>query len=185
MSASTLAVAAQVQAAVAALQASAADPADAVRLLAQLAVFQAPTVVSAQAGVADVAGAIGDLFRRTAVIALARASAIYQPASYDDAAALRELVTGLLDDEITLAGDQGEDASYAALRALRVAVVKDLTARGASLAPIVAFELSSPLPALAAATRLYRDPSRADQLVTQVDPVHPLFLPPDFAALAS
>jgi prophage DNA circulation protein len=171
----------------AALAGACADPADQLRLLEQLAAFTPAAPASTTpigAAVADMTDAMGDLFRRTAVIALATAATNYQPSSQTDAYAVMNTVTGLLDSEIEIAGDQGEDDSYNALRALRTAVVQDLTARGASLAPIATFKFGAPLPALYLAQRLYRDPSRADQLVTQVNPVHPLFMPARFAALA-
>jgi prophage DNA circulation protein len=40
------------------------------------------------------------------------------------------------------------------------------------------------LPALVLAHRIYDDAGRADQLVQQVQPVHPLFMPQSFQALA-
>ncbi|MGI4938270.1 MAG: hypothetical protein ACRYF5_16255 [Janthinobacterium lividum] len=65
---------------------------------------------------AIVQSATGDLFRRAAVVALARASSSYQPSSADDAAAVSSMVCGMLDAEITLAGDQGADSTFLALR---------------------------------------------------------------------
>lgn len=162
-------------------------PADAIRLLTELANFHPNTVTGSDViGVAagDMQSASGDLFRRAAVVALAQASANYQPSSYNDAARVRDLVVALLDAEITVAGDQGEDNTFTALRALRVAVVEDLTSRGASLAPIITFTNAAPLPAPVLATKFYRDPSRADQLVAQANPVSPLFMPVSFQALA-
>lgn len=84
--------------------------------------------------------------RRVALVSLARASASYQPSSYDDAAALRVSVGAALDTEITEAGDAGEDASYLALKALRSAVVRYLTVRGASLPSVVTVVLGAPMP---------------------------------------
>lgn len=176
------------QALAAALLAATADPATAVRLLSSLANFSPDTAVPASpqgSAIGNMQTATGDLCRRAAVVALARASTTYQPASYNDAATLRSLVCDLLDNEITIAGDEGEDTTYEALRELRVAVVQDLTTRGASLAAITTFSFNASLPALTLATRIYRDPSRADQLVTQTNPIHPAFLPATFQALAS
>lgn len=165
------------------------DPADAVRLLSQLALtpLTDPEDTSAPVGaaMADIQGACNDLYRRAAVVALARASATYQPSSYDDAVATRNRIAEALETEIEVAGDQGEDDSFQSLRALRFAVIQDLTERGATLAEMATFIEPSNLPAAVVALRLYRDPSRADELVTQVDPVHPLFMPVTFRALAS
>jgi prophage DNA circulation protein len=176
------------QALPAALLAACANPATAIRLLEQLAQFQASLDESSSplgTAVTAMGGADGDLFRRAAVVAVARASSGYQPSSYDDAAALRTTVCALLDAEIEVAGDQAEDAVYAALRALRAAVSQDLTLRGANLSVMADFQAAQPLPAAWWAQRIYLDPTRVDELVKQVNPVHPLFMPGSFRALAS
>jgi prophage DNA circulation protein len=181
-----------------AVAAAAPSPSDALRLLSSLIdaapalpgnlvapaypitpVFPTP---SAQA-VALMAGASSDLFRRAAVIALAQAASGYQPTSHDDAAAVRIQVTGRLDAEIAIAGDQGQDETYNALRDLRTAVVQDLTARGTSLAALVVVSTPLSLPAPVLAQRLYRDAGRADELVAEANPIHPAFMPTTFKAL--
>lgn len=164
-----------------ALVAACADPSDALRLLLRLLAF-AP--LGPEAGSA-LGRAINNLFRRLVAIALGGVVAVYQPSSQDDASARMRQVAAALDDQITVAGDEGADDTFQTLRALRVAVVNDLRARGASLAPIRRFTTSRPLPALALAQRLYRDAERQDQLVRQVSTVHPLFMPASFAALAA
>lgn len=162
------------------LTAGIANPADAVRLLLDLTRFS-PTPDLSQTAMG---AALCDLYRRAAVVSLAGAATAYQPASYDDAADLLDRVVSALDAEILLAGDAGEDGAFAALRDLRGAVVEDLRARGADLAPIVTFTTLVPMPAPALAQRFYRDPDRADELVIQADPVHPMFMPVSFQALA-
>ncbi|HLN23883.1 MAG TPA: DNA circularization N-terminal domain-containing protein [Patescibacteria group bacterium] len=181
------AFAAAAQALADAVAASAVDPADAVRLLTSLAspLPTAPTTATPTGvAMATMQSATGDLFRRSAVIALAQASSTYQPSSYDDAASLRSAMAALIEAEITMAGDQGEDATYLALRTLLGAVVQDLTARGGSLASVVTVTVGASLPALALAQRLYQDPGRAGELVTQASPRHPAFMPLSFKALA-
>ena len=163
------------------------DPADALRLLASLATPAAvlPTPAGAVGtAMATMQSGVGDLFRRAAVAALARASAKYQPNSFDDAVSVRATVCAFLDAEILIAGNQGEDATYTALRALRAAVVNDLTTRGAVLATLNTVHTSAPIPAPVLALRLYRDPSRADELVTEAGPIHPAFMPTSFKALS-
>jgi len=175
------------QALAAALYASAVNPADAIRLLSNLSNFvsAAPTSSSSIGlAMASMQTASGDLFRRAAVVALARASADYQPTSSDDAAAVRTSVCALLDAEITVAGDQGQDATFNALRVVRAAVCQDLTSRGAGLAAIATIATGQPVPAPVLAQRLYRDPARADELVGQANPVHPAFMPVRFKALS-
>lgn len=163
-----------------------ADPADAVRLLSELAISPPldPTTTSAVgAAMADMQEACNDLFRRAAVSSLARAAARYQPSSYDDAVRVRTNVIDLIDAESDVAGEHGEDESFDGLRELRRSVFEDLTRRGASLATIATFSFPSALPSLYLANRIYRDAGREDQLVRQIDPVHPLFSAPQFQAL--
>jgi prophage DNA circulation protein len=159
---------------------TAIDPADRVRLLLDLADF----TITQDLAATRMGAALGDLYRRTAVVALSTAAAAYQPASFDDARDLLARLVDALDREILIAGDAGEDGVYVALRAQRAAVALDLRARGADLAPIGLFTTPAPVPALAAAQRIYRDAGRADELVIQADPIHPLFMPVQFRALA-
>lgn len=171
-----------------ALRAACADPADALRLIAQMAVSPiADPVTSSPVGLAmaDIQTGCNDVFRRAAVAAMARASSVYQPSSYDDAIRIRNFVTNALDAEALVAGDQGEDGSYQALRTLRKAVINDLTQRGANLAIMTTFTFRSTLPSLYLANRIYLDASREDQLVRQAATIHPLFMPQTFRALAS
>jgi prophage DNA circulation protein len=181
-----IAVAAQNVAAT--LAAAMVDPADGVRLLSRLAdYYPARFTSAAPMGLALAAAqtATGAMLRRTALAALARATALYQPASQDDAASVRDSVAGLLADEVMIAGDSGEDASYLALKILRASVVADLSAKGAALPAMREFRFGAALPSLVLANRIYRDPTRADELVIEANPIHPAFLPPEFRALAS
>ncbi|HBO81681.1 MAG TPA: DNA circulation family protein, partial [Cupriavidus sp.] len=125
-----------------------------------------------------------DLFRRATVAQIATSATSYQPTSADDASATRDSITALLDNEITIAANQGEDGVYMALRALRQSVVADLDARGSGLASVAAFSFGNTMPALTLANRLYRDATRSDELVAQANPVHPAFMQTTFRALA-
>ncbi|MBR8030789.1 DNA circularization protein [Burkholderia vietnamiensis] len=172
----------------AAMLAATNDPSDSVRLLAMLATFSASSDTTTSVigtAMGDVEGACADLFRRTSIGAVAQASASYQPKSSDEAAQMRDFVTGLIDSEMAIAGDSGADQTYEALSALRAAVVADLNKRGAALSSIKTFEFAQPMPSLALATRIYRDPRRADELVSEADPPHPAFMPITFKALAN
>jgi prophage DNA circulation protein len=172
---------------VAGVLSSAQSPADALRLLAQLASYRPlnPTASSPVGqAMATIQAASNDLFRRAAVIGMARASALYQPATVDDAVLVRDSVCGALDSEITTAGDQGNDGAFNALRAVRAAVSQDLTSRGAGLPTIAQVGTPLPIPAIALAQQLYRDPTRADQLVMQANCPHPAFMPTKFKALS-
>ena len=152
-----------------AVLAAANDPADQVRIMLSLAEAATDTV-------------FGALLRRAALVQLCRASAAYQPTSYEDARALRLLVCEALDAEIVRAGDAAEDQIYTALRGLRVAVTRDLQARGNPLPRLRQVTVPS-LPASVLAYRLYGDATRAADLIARADPPHPLFMPRDEVVL--
>lgn len=157
------------------------DPADAIRLLEQLLGFVSPRP--------EALSAIGQAFvraiRRAAAARLVAAAADYQPTSSDDAAAMIARLAGLLDGVATGAADMRDDESYRAIRAARAEVVQDLRRRGATLARARLYRPGATVPSLALAQRYYRDGARAAQLVTQVEPIHPLFMPATFQALAA
>lgn len=169
-----------------AMLAAISDPADQMRLMTSLAGYvpsgNTTTSVIGSA-MASMQGACGDLFRRTSIAAVATASANYEPLSSDDAASVRTNVVRLIEQEMKVAGDQGADETYDALRTLRAAVTSDMNARGAGLAAIRTFTFQASLPSLVLANRIYRDTSRADELVVQANPPHPAFFPTAFKAL--
>lgn len=164
------------------------DPAAAVSAFANLADFPQPTTfLTAPIGIAQntLQSGITDLCRRAAICGLAQASGYYQPSSYNDAENLRSNICAIIDSEILIAGDQGQDDTYFSLKQLRQAVVQDLTSRGATLAPLVQVKLGSSLPALAVAYRFYQDIGRVDQVIAFGNPIHPAFMPTSFQALGS
>lgn len=176
-----------VQGVVAALLGATTDPGDSMRVCASVSRFYPSSTVPASAvgsAMGVMQSSCGDLFRRAAVVSVCRASASYQPSSYDDAVAIRGKVLALVDSEIQVAGDQGQDATYTALRAVRAAVAQDLTARGANLAKLVTVATPRPIPALTLAQRVYRDSGRADELIAESGCTHPAFMPTSFRALA-
>ncbi|MEX3961022.1 DNA circularization protein [Paraburkholderia sp. EG286B] len=176
------------QAYVAAVAAAATAPADAVRLVSTLAQYSPSAVVpTGQIGAAmgTMQTAMSALLRRYALAQLATTLTTYQPSSQEDADTVLGAAVGLIDAESDIAGDAGDDDSYMALRALRQVVVADLQARGANLASIATFTFNAPLPSLVLANRIYRDPTREQQLVQQVAPIHPAFMPTTFKALSS
>jgi prophage DNA circulation protein len=93
-------------------------------------------------------------------------------------------VTRFIDEELLVAGDNGDDESYGALVDLRQAVVKALTTTGATLPTLETFAFRAPMSALAMANRLYRDTNRTDELIQQANPIHPAFMPTTVKALA-
>ena len=170
-----------------AVLAAAPAPDDAIRLLTALAGYSVTTPTTSSAigvGMAKAQSATTDLLRRASIAAVAQAASMYQPTSSDDAASVRRSVTSLIDREIRVAGDQGEDNTYQAMKTLRAAVVADLNSRGGALPSIKTFQFAGSLPAPVLANRIYRDSSRADGLVEQANPVHPAFMPATFKALS-
>jgi prophage DNA circulation protein len=187
-STTTDAFAGAAQALIASALATSVNSSDGLRLMSSAAVFS-PAILPASdvigSSINTVTNASADMFRRAAVAAMARASATYQPLSYDDAANVRAWVTEMLDAEADIAGDQQEDDVMNALYDLRTAVTQDLTARGANLSRVVQMTTNSPVPSLVLAYRLYNDISRADQLVEFAHPVHPAFMPTSIRVLSA
>jgi prophage DNA circulation protein len=102
-------------------------------------------------------------------------------ASYDDAVALREELADLLDGWTVAYADAGDDDAAVQLDALRLAMVRDITARGGSLERIYAYTPFHTEPALVIAHRLY-GPSddllaQAAEICARNHVVHPLFAP--------
>ena len=164
------------------------DPADGIRIFAQLNAFAIATIgatSSLASSENSASGAVADLCRRTAATALARASSYYQPSSQNDAQNIQSIVCGILDAEILVAGDQGQDEMFYALTDLRNSVAKDLTRRGANLPPLKTFSTNVPMPALTLAYQYYGDINRTDQLIDSAAAVHPAMMPVSFQALSS
>lgn len=171
---------------VATLRTVAADPAAQIPLLAPLARFQPAESLgggAVGAAMAVMQEAVGTVCRRAAVIALARAAAAATVPSYDEAVALRDHVCGLLEEEALAAGDLGDDASYAALRALRTALEDEMNRRAANLAALREVRGPGVLPALVHAYRLYGDLDRAEQLAGYAGAEDLNFMPSHFQAL--
>jgi prophage DNA circulation protein len=170
-----------------AVRAGITNPADQVRVLLTLAAFTY-TDTYCPGGIATAMATVRDgmaaACRRAALVSLARASAAYQPVSYDDAINQRDLIAEALDSEILAAGDTGEDATYLALKTLRAAVIQDLTVRGGSLPKVVQLSLPQSMPSMAIAQRLYRDASRSDEITAEAGCPHPAFCPTSFKVLA-
>jgi prophage DNA circulation protein len=147
---------------------SANDPADQIRLLVGMASFTAsapPSVTTIGGYVQTVTAATAALARRSALAALANATAAYNPQSIEDAAQVLALVTPLYDAEVIYAADIGDTSTYQALRVLRAAVVSDLQTRGAMLPD--ATTTFGGKPAKVIAYRLYGDATRGDEILSR------------------
>lgn len=180
-----------------ATRAASTDPADQIQVLLDLAAFNfvsndvpgsTPGTVGAStvgAIISTLRSAVLSACRRAALISVARASSTYLPHSYEEAASVRDMIADALDAEITIAGDAEEDDTYSTLKALRSAVVADLTARGATLPRVATIETRAPLPSLLLAQILYKDATREEEIVTESRAPHPAFCPRIFEALTA
>jgi prophage DNA circulation protein len=160
------------------------DPRQAMQSMQAVVQGSPSTAVQATPVLTATVAAVTDLVRRAAVTVMAQSSATYQPVSCHDAELVRRSVCAAIDAEMTLAGDQGLDATYNALRELKVAVARDITQRGASLANVMAVSSQLPVSSLVWAQLLYQDVGREDEIVREGNPVHPCFMPTRFSVLA-
>ncbi|SOD42335.1 DNA circularization protein [Nitrosovibrio sp. Nv4] len=116
--------------------------------------------------------AVINLTRNAALIEASRASSQTEFASYDDAIDARVVLA----DQLEAAAETAPDATYATLIDLRVAVVRDITTRGADLSRIVQFTPNTTLPALVVAHQLYGDAERETEIVARNRIRHPGFI---------
>lgn len=158
-----------------------ADPTEVIRLLEQLLRYEP----ARPEPLTPIGRAFSVTMRQAAVAALATAAAAYQPGSNDEAAAMINRLASLVDTVATDAADAGDEQSFSALRAVRSAIVEDLRRRAAPLARLRLFAPDTPVPSIVLAQRYYRDPARAAQIERRAGPVHPLFMPGRFQALAA
>ncbi len=121
------------------------------------------------------------LFRSASAGELARAVAAAPFASYDDAVRVRDAATARLDRLALAAADRGDDLGADGHDRLRRALVRDVAARGSSLARVYRLELARSEPALAVANRVYSAlpdiADRADGIAARNRVVHPGFVP--------
>jgi prophage DNA circulation protein len=96
--------------------------------------------------------------------------------SYDEAAGVRDPLADQLDGLATAISVSGDDALAAAMDALRLAMVVDVTARGASLARLYSYTPATTEPALVIAQRLYGDAAQADDIIARNAPPRPAFM---------
>lgn len=128
---------------------------------------------------------VASLCRRAALAAIAQACADWQPTSSQEAEALRLQAAQLLDAEALIAADAGDDATWQALRALRVQVTQDLSERASRLPDQITITRNACLPALLLGQQVYADATRAPDLIRRADPIHPAFMPTSFEALSA
>lgn len=114
--------------------------------------------------------------RQAAAAECVRAVAVLEFRSYDEAAAERDTLSDALDALALEAADAGDDAAWLACEDLRRAMVRDVTARGGSLARLVDLTIATDRPLLVAAHAAYGDAGRADELAARNRVQHPGFI---------
>ncbi len=97
--------------------------------------------------------------------------------AYEDAVAARDSLSEAIDRIAVGAADAGDDDGFAAMEALRRAMVRDVTARGGSLARVTAWRAPTDRPLLVIAQEIYGDALRADELAVRNRIAHPGFVP--------
>lgn len=113
------------------------------------------------------------LIREQAVIEAARVVTALPFASYQEADAVRSELADVVD---MIAESGVNDTVYDSLLALRAAVVREITARGANLARVVSFTPSTTMPALVLSYALYGDAARDVEVVARNRVRHPGFV---------
>lgn len=113
------------------------------------------------------------LVRQQAIIEVARVSTEVEFASFQDAATVR---TDLADAIDSIAESGVSDDVYDSLLALRAAVVREITARGANLARVVRYTPNATIPALVLSYSLYGDAERDVEVVARNGIRHPGFV---------
>lgn len=118
--------------------------------------------------------AFADLTSGLAVVQAARATTDMDFEVYEDAVSVRQQVAADLDAIMSTAADP----LYETLHALRAAVVRDITVRGADLARLDSLTLGTTLPALVVAHAYYGDAARESDLLSRNPAIrHPGFVP--------
>jgi prophage DNA circulation protein len=118
--------------------------------------------------------ALSDITSGLALVQAARATSEMDFDVYDDAVAVRLQVADDLDSAMASASDP----LYETLHALRTAVVRDISSRGANLARLADLQTTATLPALVVAYGYYGDASKETEVLSR-NPVirHPGFVP--------
>lgn len=134
---------------------------------------------------ADNRRALLHLFRTASAAELVRAASTIEYASYEDARATRDAVGDRLDVLALEAADRGDDDAARLFDRLRLALHRDIAARGQTLARVHQLDLARTEPALVLAHRLYGNrpaaaggiEARGAEIVARNAVRHPGFIP--------
>ena len=99
--------------------------------------------------------------------------------TYDEAMGVRDDLADMLDGLAMKAADAGDDHGYRAMDNLRLAMTRDLSARGASLARLTTVTPPATTSALVLAYQLYGDVEREADIIAGSGVAHPGFIAGD------
>lgn len=105
------------------------------------------------------------------------------PTNSHEAASRQKKACQVLDNAMLHAGDLAQDDIYLLLLNIRQQVVNYFVQMGSERGRLAQYQLPDIFPALTVANRLYQDARRSDELVMEVSPQHPAFMPVRFKAL--
>lgn len=117
------------------------------------------------------------LVRQAAAIEAVRAVSQIEFSSYDDAVLVRARLADAIDALETDTADAGDETGWRALGALRLAMIRDVTARGGSMARLFVYQPRAVEPALVLAYRIYGDAGRDGEIVARNRVTRPGFVP--------
>ncbi|TCS35801.1 prophage DNA circulation protein [Paucimonas lemoignei] len=121
--------------------------------------------------------ALYSLIARAAVVEAVRSSVYIPFDNIEASVAVRDQLYDAMEDVML----DAPDAVYEVLHALRSAMVRDITARGADLAQVSSVTLPASMPAQALSYRLYGSGNYADEIIARNQAaatiMHPLFVP--------
>lgn len=154
------------------------SPTEAVRMLIELSSFRLPTSSDAEAS--------SLLAIRTSIIAsLGFAISEIQPVSSNEANAMLDIVIPIFDEIILDVSDAGLRGVASELRTMKTNVVSFLERLVLTKPELIDIKYNTSLPAAVIAYKLYRDATRADELVVENKPINPLFMPHTLRALST
>lgn len=156
------------------LLAPAADPSGG---LAALATWGNTLPVPADPTQAAQQGAVQALVQGQAVMAVLTVYASIDWPSSNAATAARAQVQSMIDAQLDLAADQGQDDLYRGWQAISGQAMQDLITRAQALPSLISYTNQASLPSLMLAYRWYQDADRADELDALNDVPDPMFMP--------
>lgn len=122
---------------------------------------------------------------RMSLAELARIIAATTFTSRQDIDAVMDQIDAAFERAELVAADNLDNVAYRLLLNIHAAVSNDLAQRSRPLPRMISYTLPKRVPSLTLAQRLYADPSRADELVDENKPIHPLFMPQSGKALSA